>query len=81
MTADRLEAMLLWSSLINCSLLAAWFAVFTRHRSWVYGLHMRWFKLSPAAFDAMNYAGAAVYKIGIVLFNLVPLIALWATAP
>ena len=34
------------------------------------------FKLSVETFDAIQYVGIAVYKIGIILFNLVPLIAL-----
>ncbi|WP_257387208.1 DUF6868 family protein [Tahibacter caeni] len=29
-----------------------------------------------AAFDAIHYGGMAVYKIGILLFNLAPLLAL-----
>ena len=29
-----------------------------------------------AQFDALHYAGIALYKIGILLFNLVPYIAL-----
>lgn len=28
------------------------------------------------SFDAINYAGVAVYKIGIILLNLVPYVAL-----
>jgi hypothetical protein len=40
-------------------------------------MHGRWFKLSVGTFDAIHYAGLAVYKIGIVLFNLAPLVALW----
>jgi hypothetical protein len=43
----------------------------------MYGLHSRWFKLSVEIFDAIHYAGLAVYKIGILLLNLVPLIALY----
>jgi hypothetical protein len=39
-------------------------------------MHTRWFKLSVETFDAMHYAGLAVYKIGIILLNLVPFIAL-----
>jgi len=38
-------------------------------------MHTRWFKLPLETFDAMHYAGLAVYKIGIILLNLVPLIA------
>ncbi len=39
-------------------------------------MHTRWFRLSVETFDAIHYAGLAVYKIGIILLNLVPFIAL-----
>jgi hypothetical protein len=42
----------------------------------MYGFHSRWFHLSVEQFDALHYAGIALYKIGILLFNLVPYIAL-----
>ena len=57
---------LLFSTLINYAVLI----------EWMRGLHGRWFKLPDAAFDAIHYGGMAAYKIGILLFNLVPLIAL-----
>ena len=37
----------------------------------------RWFALPDASFDAIHYGGMAAYKIGILLFNLAPLAALW----
>jgi hypothetical protein len=36
----------------------------------------RWLHLSVEQFDALHYAGMALFKIGILLFNLVPYIAL-----
>ena len=42
----------------------------------MYRLHGRWFQLSVQQFDALHYAGMAMFKIGILLFNLVPYIAL-----
>ena len=36
----------------------------------------RWFHLSVEQFDVMHYAGMALFKIGILLFHLVPYIAL-----
>jgi hypothetical protein len=39
-------------------------------------IHGRWFHLSHDQFDAVHYAGMSVFKIGIMLFNLVPLLAL-----
>ena len=39
-------------------------------------MHGKWFRLSGEQFDALHYGGMAMFKIGILLFNLVPLIAL-----
>jgi hypothetical protein len=36
----------------------------------------RWFHLSREQFDAIHYGGMSIYKIGIVLFNLVPFVVL-----
>lgn len=43
-------------------------------------MHRRWFNLSVETFDAIHYGGLAVYKIGIILLNLVPLVALSAVS-
>jgi hypothetical protein len=47
---------------------------------WLYRMHTRWFKLSVETFDAIHYAGMATYKLGIILLNLVPLLALYQVA-
>jgi hypothetical protein len=52
-----------------------------RHRdrlghAWLFRLHGRWFQLSEERFDAIHYTGMAVYKIGVLLFNLAPYVAL-----
>ena len=36
----------------------------------------RWFRLSDEQFDSLHYLGMSIYKIGILLFNLVPFIVL-----
>nr|WP_218154542.1 hypothetical protein [Nitrosomonas eutropha] len=41
------------------------------------GIHGRWFHLSDSTFDAIYYGSMAAYKIGIILFNLAPLLALY----
>jgi hypothetical protein len=38
--------------------------------------HGRWFRLSDEQFDALHYMGMSIYKIGILLLNLVPFIVL-----
>lgn len=76
MTVDELKALLLWSTVINYGVLLVWFAAFSLAHDWVYRTHTRWFRLSVETFDALNYMGVALYKIGILLFNLAPLVAL-----
>jgi len=59
------------------AVLFVWFGVFVFAHDWMYRMHGRWFKLSIETFDAIHYAGLSVYKIGILLLNLVPLVALY----
>lgn len=76
MTANEIKNVLLWCVGLNYAVLFIWFGVFVLAHDRMYRLHSRWFKLSVENFDAIHYAGLSVYKIGIILLNLVPLIAL-----
>ena len=77
MTAHELKNVLLWCVGLNYAILIVWAGVFLFAHDWLYRLHGRWFKLTVEAFDAIHYAGLSVYKIGIMLLNLVPLVALY----
>lgn len=79
MDVGQVERMLAWGAAINYVILLVWFGIFALGHDWLYNLHVRWFKLPAACFDAVHYAGMAIYKIGILLFFLVPLLALSAT--
>ena len=71
-----LNDFLLWCTILNYLVLILWFVVFSLAHEWMFKLHGRWFRLSADQFDALHYGGMAVYKVGILLLNLVPLIAL-----
>jgi hypothetical protein len=43
---------------------------------WIYQLHSKCFDMPVDRFDAIHYGGMAAYKMGIILFNLVPYLAL-----
>ena len=77
MTVNELKEFLLWSTAINYGVLFLWFGVFGFAHDWLYRMHTRWFKLSVEMFDALNYVGVSIYKIGVLLLNLVPLIVLY----
>jgi len=76
MSSGTARGVLLWCAAINYAVLLCWFLVFRVGHDWLQQLHGQWFRLSTEQFDAINYAGMAVYKIGILLLNLVPYIAL-----
>lgn len=77
MTTNEIKQVLLWCVGLNYAILIIWFGSFVFAHDWMYRMHGRWFKLSIETFDAMHYAGLSVFKIGIVLLNLVPLIAFY----
>jgi hypothetical protein len=77
MDIDFLRSFLLYCAATNYLILIVWFLFFLFARNWLKGMHGRWFNLSDTQFDSIHYAGMAVYKIGILLFNLTPLIALY----
>ena len=76
MNITQLADFLLYCALVNYSILIIWFLAFVFAKGWMKSLHGRWFTLSDQSFDAMHYGSMAVYKIGILLLNLAPYIAL-----
>jgi len=77
MTINVIKNVLLWCVCLNYAILIIWFGVLLFAHDWIYAWHSRWFKLSVETFDTIHYAGLAVYKIGILLLNLAPLIAIY----
>ena len=76
MNFEMVRNVLLWCTVINYGILLMWFLVFILAHDWMYSFHGRWFHFSVEQFDMLHYAGMSVYKIGIILLNLVPYIAL-----
>lgn len=76
MTMNEVKDIFLWCAVFNYAVLFIWFGAFIFAHDWMYRMHGRWFRFSMRTFDAIHYTGLAVYKVGILLFNLVPLIAL-----
>lgn len=76
MSVKEIHDFLLYSLVINYLILLVWFGFFVKAHDFIYRLHSRWFNISMQTFDTIHYSGLAVYKIGIILLNLVPLLAL-----
>jgi len=76
MTVEIIRNFLAWCSIINVGVLIYWWLFFTLAHGFVYRIHGKWFKLSVEKFDAIHYTGMAFFKMSIILFNIVPYIAL-----
>jgi hypothetical protein len=76
MTTEATRHFLLWCTVLNYGVLMVWFLVFVFAHDWILRIHGKWFRLSCEQFDALHYAGMSIFKIGIILFNLVPFVVL-----
>jgi Family of unknown function (DUF6868) len=76
MSVEMVGRVLLWCTIINFGLLLVWFLAFTFAHQWLQQIWGRWFRLSAETFDAVNFGLIAAYKLAILFFNLIPLIAL-----
>lgn len=76
MTVDVFRSLLGWCAVINYGALLWWFLVFWLAHDWIYRLHSQWFPMPVEQFNAIHYGAMALYKIGVLLFNLVPYVAL-----
>lgn len=77
MSIETARQALLWCTVINYGMVLWWFVLFSLAHDWMHRLHGRWFRLSVEQFDALHYAGIALYKVGVLLLNLVPCIVLY----
>ena len=76
MTLEVIRRIFAWCAVMNIGLLVWWFLFFTLAHDWMYRMHKKWFNLSVETFDTMHYAGIATFKLGTLLFCLVPYLAM-----
>jgi hypothetical protein len=75
MSVDTVRDVLLWSGIMHYGLLVLWALLHLFARDF-----MRWvgrlYRVPPEQFDVISYAGIALYKTGILMFFLIPYVAL-----
>ncbi len=76
MDVPAIRDFLFWCTVINLGLLVYWWVMIVVAHDWVQRFHGRWFKVSTEHFDGIHYAGMAMFKLLIFVFNLVPYMAL-----
>jgi hypothetical protein len=75
MNVETLRGALLWCGIINYALLL-WWAALVFLAPGLLRWFARWYRVPTEQFDAIQYGLIVLYKLGIILFNLVPYIAL-----
>jgi hypothetical protein len=70
------RAVLFWCAVIDYAFLTLWFLAFVWAHDWMFRMHGRWFHVSVEQFDALHYGGMALFKVGILMFNVAPWVAL-----
>ncbi|MHC4323795.1 MAG: DUF6868 family protein [Planctomycetota bacterium] len=70
-----MDTFFMWCTIINALLLAIMFLVCVYAGDRVYKIHSIWFPISREAFNVAIYCFLGLFKIFILVFNLVPWIA------
>ena len=77
MDISTLRWFFFWCSLLNYLLLGVMFAVYIFAGDRIYSLHNRWFTLDREIFSVAMYFFLGFYKLFILIFCLVPWLALF----
>lgn len=81
MNLETLQTFFGYCTLIGYGVLLLWTVVFRFAHDWHFGMAKGWFKTATVeAYDMVNFAGIAAFKLAIVLFFLIPFISIWLIA-
>ena len=76
MDLATVRAFFLWCTILNGALLGLSVLTLTCAGDWVYRMHGRWFALSRDTFNVAIYAFLGGFKVMVLVFNVVPYVAL-----
>jgi hypothetical protein len=76
MNIQLLTSFFMWCTIINFGLLILFTIMIIPAEDLVYRIHSKWFSFSRETFNVVIYSFLGLYKIAILVFNLVPWIAL-----
>ncbi len=66
----------MWCTIMSGGLLLLSFLIIAFAGDWVYRMHRKWFPLSRESFYGVIYAFLGVLKLFVLIFNLIPYMAL-----
>jgi len=76
MDIQTLTAFFMWCTILNVALLLFSSLFCVCAGDWAYRIHSKWFPISKETFNVVIYSFLALYKLLVIVFNLIPYIAL-----
>jgi hypothetical protein len=76
MDIHTLTKFFMWCTIINAAMLVFWSVMFLLALDFVYSMHSKWFHISRETFNVAIYSFLGFFKIGFLVFNVVPYVAL-----
>ncbi|MCA8991004.1 MAG: hypothetical protein KDA88_03450 [Planctomycetaceae bacterium] len=76
MTIFEIKEVLWWCLVLNVSLLLFWTAMCVFAMDWVYATQKRFYPISREVFVVVMYAFLGLFKLGVILLNVTPYLAL-----
>ena len=76
MNLDILTKVLAWCCVFNIGILVIWIIALNAANDFMYQLHNKLFKISKDTFHDKNYTAFIIYRLLILVFNLVPYLVL-----
>jgi len=76
MDIQTLTTFFMWCTILNIALLVLSSLICLCAGDWMYGVHGKWFSISRETFNVAIYSFLGLYKIFILVFSLIPYIAL-----
>ncbi len=76
MDIQTLTTFFMWCTIINGGILILWGVFCMFAADLVYRTHSKWFPMPRETFNVVIYSFLGVFKIFVIMFNVVPYIAL-----
>ncbi len=73
---QTLASILIRSFLFGLAFLLLWFVLYVIAPGWMFEINARWFDIGKREFDLINYFGMGFLKICLLLFFLIPYLAI-----
>ena len=76
MEIETVRDFFMWCTIINVAILALSFLLCAGLGDWIYRMHGKWFPMPRETFTVVLYSFLGVYKLMIIMFSLVPYVAI-----